>query len=110
MMSVAIGQSDIHGKGVFALKNFKKGEVIERCELFPAPKGMRQSAGASDETVCGGLAAMYNHSYTPNAEWKQNACAFVYVALREIEAGEEITVDYSKEDAEYLLPKEARKR
>jgi len=53
---------------------------------------------------------MYNHSYTPNAEWKQNACAFVYVALREIEAGEEITVDYSKEDAEYLLPKEARKR
>jgi SET domain-containing protein len=44
-----------------------------------------------------GYGSLYNHSYEPNAEFefREDLLAIDYVALRDIRAGEEITINYN---------------
>ena len=43
-----------------------------------------------------GYGSLYNHSYTPNAHYVDvDQCRKRFVALRDIEAGEEITINYN---------------
>ena len=45
-----------------------------------------------------GYGSLYNHSYEPNARYDDRAPATkVFTALRDIRAGEEITVNYGGE-------------
>ena len=46
-----------------------------------------------------GVTLIYNHSYPPNADWKQNfkTRCMVYRAICPIKKGEEITVNYNGE-------------
>jgi SET domain-containing protein len=100
------------GRGVFALKDFKKGELIERCPVITfSPKERKilektilnfyiypwkSTRGAC---LAFGNGSIYNHSYTPNADWKQNfeKLAMDYVAIKDIKAGEEILINYNGE-------------
>ena len=100
------------GRGVFALRDFKKGELIESCPVLTfSPKERkhlektlmnyyiypwRSTRGAS---LALGYGSIYNHSYTPNADWKQNfsKMAMEYRALKDIKNGEQITVNYNGE-------------
>lgn len=100
------------GRGVFALQDFKKGELIESCPVLTfTPKERkllektlmnfyiypwRSTRGAS---LALGYGSIYNHSYTPNADWKQNfpKMAMDYKAIRDINSGEEITINYNGE-------------
>lgn len=100
------------GRGVFALKDFKKGELIESCPVLTfTPKERkilertllnyylypwRSTRGAS---LALGYGCIYNHSYTPNADWKQNfkKMTMEYRAIKDIKAGEQIFVNYNGE-------------
>lgn len=100
------------GRGVFALKNFSSGEIIERCPVIKiTPKERKKCNGTifSDyiypwrSTLSGslvlGFGSIYNHSFNPNADWKQNFKTghMVYRAIKPIKKNEEITVNYNGE-------------
>jgi SET domain-containing protein len=100
------------GLGVFALKDFKEGEIIESAPvLIFNTKGRRNlektllshyiypwrsTRGAA---LILGYGSIYNHSFSPNADWKQNfkTRCMVYRAIKSIKKGEEITVNYNGE-------------
>ena len=46
-----------------------------------------------------GYGSIYNHSFDPNADWKQNfrTQSMVYRAIKPIKKGEEILVNYNGE-------------
>ena len=106
--SVYAATSPIHGRGVFAARDFKGGDVIEECPILPVPG---EQASLLDETdlsgftfewdggvaVALGFGSLYNHSWTPNARYDHDyeRGLVVYSAVRAIDAGEEITVNYS---------------
>jgi hypothetical protein len=97
------------GRGVFARKKIRRGTVIERVpvvvmrvqEIFSnAPRTKLAdyvfSWGRGKLAFACGYGALYNHSYQPNAEYYgKGTQSQVFVALRDIEAGEEITVNYN---------------
>lgn len=100
------------GRGVFALKEFKKGQLIESCPVLTfTPKERkrlektllnfyiypwRSTRGAS---LALGFGSIYNHSYNPNADWKQNfkKLTMEYRAIKDIKYGEEIVINYNGE-------------
>ncbi|NPV92863.1 MAG: SET domain-containing protein-lysine N-methyltransferase [Firmicutes bacterium] len=97
------------GRGVLARRKIGRGELIERA---PIVVFTREEWELIDKTVLtdycfnwgdkqGALAlgygSLYNHSYSPNARYRENLpeMAIDFIALRDIEAGEEITVNYN---------------
>ena len=99
------------GRGVFAGKDFKKGELIEVCPvlLFTAHDGhMAWLAHASvldryyfdfDEkhsALAFGYGSLYNHSKRPNAEYSANTETreIVIYALKNIKKDSQIFIDY----------------
>lgn len=94
------------------MKNFAVGEIIENAPvLIFDTKGRknlertklshyiypwRSTRGAA---LVLGYGSIYNHSFSPNADWKQNfkTHSMVYRALRPIKKSEEITVNYNGE-------------
>ena len=105
---VCVKRSPGKGRGVFARKLIAKGEVIERVPVFLIPfkhivGGKKNpelahyfyewNRGHSALTL--GYGSLYNHSYTPNAVYRHGQMAMSYVALRDIQPGEEITVNYN---------------
>ena len=101
----------MHGKGVFAARDFEVDEVIEVCPTLLFPKAqleaMRQTIlddyyfdwGDDGEwfAVCLGYGALYNHSYTPNAEYGMDfeAETIDFYCIRPISAGAEILINYN---------------
>jgi hypothetical protein len=94
------------GRGVFARRPIGKGEVFETCPVLIIPAG---SLG-TDATGLGsyvfewgkdrlalamGYGSLYNHSYRPNARYDDVRQGKAFSALRNIETGEEITVNYN---------------
>ena len=75
-----VGKSELHGVGLIATKDFKVGEVIAPAWVY----GMRTPAGR-----------FTNHQKNPNSEPQIGLEPIIeLVALREISAGEEITLNY----------------
>ncbi len=108
--AVTIGKTKQKGRGVFATKNFKTGEIIEACPIIKLSTRQRLHGEKTalayymypwkserDAAVVLGYGSIYNHSHAPNAEWKPNfkTTHMVYVASRPIKKGEEITVNYN---------------
>ena len=99
-------QETKHGKGVFALRPFSKGEVIlqakgpilddddfedgsyEDCHCLQI--GERTYIGSSGE-----IDDFVNHSCDPNAGYRVVGQQADLIAIRDIQVGEEITFDYS---------------
>lgn len=109
--AIFVAPSDLHGKGVFAARDIEVDEVIEVCPTLLFPKAqleaMRQTIlddyyfdwGDDGEwfAVCLGYGSLYNHSYTPNAEYGMDfeAETIDFYCLRPISAGEEILINYN---------------
>jgi hypothetical protein len=101
-----IKKSKVSGKGVFAIKNFKKfeticffqGEVMTIDEMIKRvdedKEGESDSLGIDDELYLDldELSRSFNHSCNPNAFIRGKN---ELVALRNIKEGGEITFDYS---------------
>jgi len=103
-------QTKHRGRGVFALKNFKKGDLIEEtpvivlsskdspvCETTVLNKYIYPWKGRKDGCIALGYGSLYNHSFDPNAEYDFNyeRQTMLYTALRTIKKGEEILVNYN---------------
>ena len=91
-------RSPIHGRGVFARRRFRRGEVIGAARGTPARRGGAYFLWLEDGT---GLAVknifrFVNHSLRPNAEFDGATLR----ALRAIPAGREITAHYGDDWAE----------
>ena len=99
------------GRGVVAVEPIAAGTVIETApvvpyksphDVMPEPLLPRELADLphdwDEERGCLVFGAMQfsNHSPEPNAKFERNieALTMTFTALRDIEAGEEITIDY----------------
>jgi uncharacterized protein len=96
-----------YGRGIFALRNIKKGELIEVAHVIVIPitewKLIRKSILSNyvfrwgeDKALALGYGSLYNHSYTPNARYITNLenQSIDFYAREDMQAGEEITVNY----------------
>jgi len=98
------------GRGVFARVPISEGEVVEDCPVIVVPEPQVEAMGGTilheyffkwggthDEgAIALGFGSLYNHSDRPNAMYvrKYTLAMLTFVALRDISAGEEITVSY----------------
>ncbi|MBV8387683.1 MAG: SET domain-containing protein-lysine N-methyltransferase [Acidimicrobiia bacterium] len=105
---VFVAPSATHGRGVFAARAFEAGEVIEECPVLLVAADAVAELGLSgycfewtdDEcAIALGYGSLYNHSWQPNARYDHDHDAGVvtYTAVHPIEAGEEISINYSGE-------------
>jgi hypothetical protein len=108
---IAVGESGDKGRGVFAQKRFRAGELIERCPVILLNPAERDRIGSTilgmycfcwgadteEMAIALGYGSIYNHSYEPNADFHRavEKGAMDFVALRDIERGEEITINYN---------------
>lgn len=106
--SVYIAKIPGKGRGVFAGQRFSSGALIERVPLIVLSAAEVERIndtilsvytyawGPEREAALLGYGMIYNHSYRPNAVYVRNmeACVIDYIALRDIEVDEEITVNY----------------
>ncbi len=105
---------DEKGRGMFALRDFKKGEVLEISPVVPvAAADIPDSGGAPDgylldwddetegEEHCMplGYVMMYNHSAEPNIHIESDLGEYTMTvtAMRDIKKGEELCWNYSCE-------------
>jgi hypothetical protein len=100
------------GRGAFALRAFAAGETVERCPvvLFSAsfsavPEELRTllfnwgvlAGGPNMHCLPLGYGGMYNHDNPANMRYEADAPGGVlhFVAIRDIAADEELTVNYN---------------
>jgi SET domain-containing protein len=103
MEKVLVQDSPIHGRGVFAIRRIEAGEVIidgcrevlndEAVEALPPEERDFISVINGQNVLMRPPARFVNHSCNPNARGTDRHD----VAIRVIEAGEEVTVDYVAE-------------
>jgi len=116
--TIAVKQTAKKGRGVFALKDFKAGETIESCPVInitPAERKRLEKTifnyyiypWRSTRSGCLvlGYGSIYNHSFEPNADWKQNfkTNCMIYRAIKPIKKGKEILVNYNGEPSDKTL-------
>jgi SET domain-containing protein len=107
--AVVVGESPMHGRGVFAARALKPGELVEVCPALIVPakddrhiektalRGYCFGWGDDASAFPLGFGALYNHSFTPNTEVELDFAEELirYSAIRAIEPGEELTIDYT---------------
>ena len=104
---ISIKQSLIpnSGRGVFAEKDFKQGEVIEVCPLITDYKKNFEKSKIKDytfkskfkpdqEVIVFGMCSIYNHSDDFNVGHNQDPENMIFKAARDIKKGEELYVNY----------------
>ncbi len=103
-MDIIVKKSNIQGKGVFAKRDFKKGEIIlkwnpkilEKTEVDKLKNIQKNYVYKIEENkfyLMQPPEKFVNHSCKANTNVKNNCD----VAIRDIKKGEEITADYGKD-------------
>jgi SET domain-containing protein len=100
------------GRGVFAKERIRAGELIEQCPVVTLAdrkdRDRLRKTGLVNyyflwgekrdhAAICLGWGAVYNHSFSPNAAYEKvmDDLRMDFTALRDIEPGEEILVNYN---------------
>jgi len=100
---IAVGE-----RGVFALTNINKGEVIEICPAIEFSEhdsiNFKEShlvtytyyfgEDKNQATILLGFGSIYNHSYNPNAIYAEKNMQVKFTANKDIKKDEEILVNY----------------
>jgi hypothetical protein len=104
--NVIIGKGNLAGKGVYANRDFKKGEIVIQYHLKPLTTKEYERLPESEKIFTHshwGKIQLYseperyvNHSEEPNTY--QNLLKQQDIALRDIKKGEIITGDATKDD------------
>ena len=108
---IILGESEISGRGVFAVRDFKAGEVVELCDvLIISKKDIKwidktelydhYYAWSEGRAVLAlGLGSMYNHSYNPNCKYrvKLNLNKIEFKSLQAINNGQELLINYNRD-------------
>jgi uncharacterized protein len=113
MLPINVKESPGKGKGVFAQKNFKIGEVIETCPVIVLPPEEVEildhtqlfnynfvwGADSKEAAIALGYGSLYNHSYSPNAKYQKDFDNNLinYICIRDIKKSEEITINYNSD-------------
>jgi SET domain-containing protein len=108
------------GRGVYAARRFRTGDVIEVCPVIPLPRGQTRACVGDlldryifqwprrdyPSVVVLGLGSLYNHAAHPNAGYTPRTAddVMVFRAARPIDAGEQIFVDYEWPARDYHFP------
>ncbi len=119
MAPICIKDTGKYGRGIYATRDIKKGELIEVSPVLISCKNewkyLKKTIlfdycftwGDNYEhiAIALGYGSLYNHSYTPNATFDNNIDNFSidFYALDDIKDGDEITINYN-EDAEDSSP------
>jgi SET domain-containing protein len=117
---IVVKKSALHGYGVFALKDFRKGELIEECYALISKKGGDKFLEdfyfdcKGQYALLTGFGSIYNHSDEPNADYDisfRNKLATIRADVS-IRKGEEIFVSYGDEwfTSRDLKPKSLKSR
>ena len=105
--AVEVKRAKGKGRGVFARRAIRKGEVFETCPVLVLPAEEVEDFstgfgpyvfewGEGKLALALGFGSLYNHSYRPNARYLDvGPRTKAFEAIREIAAGEEITVNYN---------------
>jgi SET domain-containing protein len=99
------------GRGVFAGRPFRKGEIIEVCPVIPLTDREANACGDTilddyffawgkdeeDYSILLGYGGLYNNCDNPNATYikRLKKLEMVFKAVRDIKKGEEILIDYN---------------
>jgi hypothetical protein len=105
---IEIKMSPGKGLGVFAKEKIQMGEIIETCplisiskegDILPDHRFLYPKNTIEEYVIVLGYGSMYNHSNNPNADWKNHPeyKAFNFIAIKDIEVGEEICTYYGGE-------------
>jgi uncharacterized protein len=119
-MSIDVQHFPGKGRGVVATRLIRAGEVIERAPVIAVP---REEAPLIRDTrlahyyyewgedcraaaIALGYGSLYNHSYAPNAryEFREPDECLEFIALRDIQPGEEITINYNNLGSDAAKP------
>ncbi|KZE67148.1 SET domain-containing protein-lysine N-methyltransferase [Fictibacillus phosphorivorans] len=100
-----------YGRGIFATRSIKKGELIHEAPVIVCPddqyKKLKKTAlrdyyfnwgkNYDHVAVALGYGSLFNHSYKPNAKFDNNLKQETvdFYAIKNIKAGEEIFVNYN---------------
>ncbi len=121
---IVVRTSGVHGRGVYAGRNLKKGErIIEyKGEVISWREADRRPPSDPDDpnhtfffslgdgkrvidaNVSGNAARWINHSCAPNCETEEDDDRVFIEALRDIRAGEELFYDYGLVIDERITP------
>lgn len=118
-LPLRVAERGARGRGVLADSRIEAGELVERSPVLVIPPPDRAASdgtivftyvfmwehGTVEEdlykhegraAIALGFTSLLNHSYEPNCEFIRHIddLAIDLVALRPIEAGEELTIDY----------------
>ena len=93
MSDVIVKDSRIQGKGVFANKDFKKGEIVVRWDSL-----LGENYFDNEKVVVKSSSVFINHSCNPNI----NEIEGKNIAIRDIKNGEEVTYHYEREKIPFL--------
>ncbi|MBI1314802.1 SET domain-containing protein-lysine N-methyltransferase [bacterium] len=95
------------GRGVFARRPIAEGDEIERAPVLLVADDCLYGTPLADYAfewskgkvaLALGYGSLYNHSYQPNAQYFYGGPQVkVFYAIRDIAAGEEITINYNSE-------------
>ena len=104
MVDVIVKESKIHEKGVFASRNFKKGEVVLKWDISHELTKEEVNSIPEEEKR---YVTFFDGKYVlmqPTERYVNHSCEadtyadnFCDIAKRNIMVGEEITADYSEE-------------
>jgi hypothetical protein len=120
LASLSVTEFPGKGRGVVAQRRFRAGETVERPPVLVIPAKeaplIRDTRLAhyyfewgddyKQAAIALGFGSLYNHSYTPNARYEfcEAEECLEFIALRDIEAGDEITINYNNLGASALQP------
>ena len=99
-------------RGVFAKRDFKKGELLHEAPVISYPNDQHQHIektlladyafeyGINHTAILLGYGMLFNHSYEPNATYEINFKnhTFDFFAYKDIKAGEEIFINYNGDE------------
>lgn len=110
-----IAESSLGGRGVFTAAPITEGSLIEICPVIVLSGADRKHLDQTElynyyflwgekEEACAialGYGSLYNHSFPSNARYLADFAAenLHFVTVRDIESGEEITVNYNGDPA-----------
>ena len=108
-----VGITEGKGRGIFATRMFKGGELIESAPLLIIPEKQWPFVSSTvladyffevdsgEAALALGTASLYNHSFECNADYVTADDKILITATRDIRRGEEITIDYGWDQYHY---------
>lgn len=118
-MKVSVKKVKGMGRGLFATKDLRKGELVETSPVVILDKQSSRRIygtnlasyvfawGRDKVAIALGMGSLFNHSAEPNVDWgpklKKNIITFK--ANRAIKKGEQLFIDYGYDPKEWVMEK-----